>query len=351
MLDVSVKVSLGSFQLAIEQQFSDTGVTAIFGPSGCGKSTLLKTIAGVLNKAKGHVTWRGQIWLNDSKTLKPEHRRLALVFQKAHLFETQTVRQNLLYGFPKNRKAAISEQDVVTMLSLQDLLDRMPSQLSGGQQQRVALGRALLSQPELLLLDEPMNGLDNKAKRDIMRYLKQIQQRFNLPIIVVTHHVDEVVQLADNVALMEQGKVVSSGTLQEQVAELSGHSEGPLSVLDVSESLADANPAQAMSTWTLGEQSIVLPKVGEMSESQRRLLVWARDVSVATHFIDSTSLTNQVKAQVQGFENAEHSAEVIVLLEVAGQKLRALITKASAERLGLQPGQWVYASFKAAAMH
>lgn len=351
MLDVSVKVSLGSFQLTVEQQFSGAGVTAIFGPSGCGKSTLLKTIAGVISKAEGHITWREQPWLNDSKMRKPEYRRLALVFQKAHLFETQTVQQNLLYGLPKNRAAAISEQDVVAILSLQDLLNRMPSQLSGGQQQRVALGRALLSQPELLLLDEPMNGLDNKAKRNIMRYLKQIQQRFNLPIIVVTHHVDEVVHLADNLVLMEQGRIVSSGTLQEQIAELSGHSEGPLSVLNVSESLVNNNRTEGMSTWMLGDQTLTLPQVGETIESTRRLLVWARDVSIATHFIKSTSLTNQVKAQVQGFESAEHSAEVIVLLEVAGQKLRALITKASAERLDLQPGQWVYASFKAAAMH
>ena len=351
MLDVSVRVSLGSFQLNVEQQFSDTGVTAIFGSSGCGKSTLLKTIAGVISKAEGHIIWRDQTWLSDSTKRKPEYRRLALVFQKAHLFETQTVRKNLLYGFPKNRTAAISEQDVVAMLSLQDLLNRMPSQLSGGQQQRVALGRALLSQPELLLLDEPMNGLDNKAKRDIMRYLKQIQQRFNLPIIVVTHHVDEVVHLADNLVLMELGRVISSGILQEQIAELSGHSEGPLSVLNVSESLADNSPAQGMSTWMLGDQIITLPQFDEAIESTRRLLIWARDVSLATHFIESTSLTNQVKAQVQRFESAEHSAEVIVLLEVAGQKLRALITKASAERLGLQTGQWVYASFKAAAMH
>ncbi|MAL83355.1 MAG: molybdenum ABC transporter ATP-binding protein [Idiomarina sp.] len=366
MLTVNIEQQQGDFCLQLAHSFADDRVTAIFGPSGCGKSTLLRAIAGLTPGLKGSVRWRDAVWHSRKPRMKTEQRGLALVFQQAHLFATMSVESNLRYGMPKNvsdSELAIGFAEVVDMLSLRELLQRKPGQLSGGQQQRVAIGRALLSQPQLLLLDEPMNGLDATAKKQILTDLRRIQNRFRLPMLLVSHHVEEVVQLADDVVIMADGKLVSSGTLQTQVDSLAGHSEGPLSVLSVTppnQSAGRVNATDELLAWQLAEQQLWLPvnaavDVTGVSEAKTcaagRLLVWARDVSIATGYLPNTSLTNQVVARIIDFEPAKHVAETVVVLTVGDQILRALVTNASVKRLNLQLQQQVYASFKAAAMH
>jgi len=364
MLTVNIEQRQGDFCLQLTHSFADDRVTAIFGPSGCGKSTLLRAIAGLSPGMKGSVRWRDAVWHSRKPRMKTEKRGLALVFQQAHLFATMSVESNLRYGIPKNvndSELVIGFTEVVDMLSLQELLQRRPDQLSGGQQQRVAIGRALLSQPQLLLLDEPMNGLDTTAKKQILTDLKRIQNRFRLPMLLVSHHVEEVVQLADDVVIMADGKLISSGTLQTQVDSLAGHSEGPLSVLSVTppnKPSGRVNTTDELLAWQLADQQLWLPvnaavDVAAVTAKSRegRLLVWARDVSIATEYLLNTSLTNQIAARIIDFEPAKYAAETVVVLTVGDQMLRALVTNASVKRLNLQLQQQVYASFKAAAMH
>jgi len=353
MLHVDIELKQGDFTLQVTHQFAAHKVTAIFGPSGCGKSTLLRSIAGLEPGLRGTVCWQNNIWHAQERIVKTEQRGIALVFQQPHLFTTKTVEANLRYGMPRKnalKACAMQFEDIIELLSLQPFMQRKPAQLSGGQQQRVAIARALLSQPQLLLLDEPMNGLDQAAKSQIMADLKRIQQRFALPILLVSHHVDEVVQLADEVVIMREGKLLSTGTLQQQVGQLSLHDEGPLSVLSISP--GDNNQKDGLLAWKLGQQTLWLPTTGLPANSDsKRLLVWARDVSLATGPLKNTSLNNQVRAQIVGFERAQHDAEMVVELAVGEQQLRALVTKASIERLNLRAGYCVYAAFKAAALH
>lgn len=366
MLTVNIEKQQGDFCLQLAHSFADDRVTAVFGPSGCGKSTLLRAIAGLAPGLRGSVRWRNAVWHSNTSRVKTENRGLALVFQQAHLFTTMSVENNLRYGIPKNvndSELTIGFAEVVDMLSLTELLQRRPDQLSGGQQQRVAIGRALLSQPQLLLLDEPMNGLDATAKKQILTDLRRIQNRFRLPMLLVSHHVEEVVQLADDVVIMANGKLISSGTLQTQVDSLAGHCEGPLSVLSVTSpdnTADDVNATDELLSWQLADQKLWLPinaavnvaSVGkEKTRPEARLLVWARDVSIATEYLPNTSLTNQVTARIIDFESAKYVAETVVVLTVGDQTLRALITNASVKRLNLQRQQQVYASFKAVAMH
>ncbi|MDV6316344.1 molybdenum ABC transporter ATP-binding protein [Idiomarina sp. HP20-50] len=364
MLTVNIEQRQGDFCLQLAHSFADDRVTAIFGPSGCGKSTLLRAIAGLTQGLKGSVRWRDAVWHSRKCRLNPEKRGLALVFQQAHLFTTMSVENNLRYGMPKRvdeNELTIGFAEIVDMLSLQELLQRKPEQLSGGQQQRVAIGRALLSQPQLLLLDEPMNGLDAAAKKQILTDLRRIQTRFRLPMLLVSHHVEEVVQLADDVVIMAEGKMLSSGTLQTQIDSLAGHSEGPLSVLSVTppdKLTGRFNAADELLAWQLADQQLWLPvnaaidAAGATAKSRAgRLLVWARDVSIATEYLPNTSLTNQIAARIIDFEPAKHIAETVVVLTVGDEILRALVTNASVKRLNLQLQQQVYASFKAAAMH
>ncbi|MGM0481478.1 MAG: molybdenum ABC transporter ATP-binding protein [Pseudomonadota bacterium] len=350
MLHVDIKLQRGDFTLQIAQQFAEHKVTAIFGPSGCGKSTLLRCIAGLETGLQGTVRWQEKLWHADTEQVKTERRGIALVFQQPHLFPTKSVASNVRYGMPKHAVSPcqMKFEEIIEILSLQPFLQRKPGQLSGGQKQRVAIARALLSQPKLLLLDEPMNGLDQQAKSEIMMDLRRIQQRFKLPVLFVSHHVDEVVQLADNVLLMNDGKLISNGPLQQQIGELSLSDEGPLSVLMIAP-LKEASK-NSLSAWHIGQQTLWLPSDASIT-SERRLLVWARDVSLSTGRIENTSLTNQVRVKILGFENAKHSAEQVVVLAIGEQELRALVTKASIERLNLKAGCNVYAAFKAAALH
>lgn len=353
MLHVDIELQRGDFRLQIAHQFAAHKVTAIFGPSGCGKSTLLRSIAGLEPGLRGTVRWHDNVWHAQKRIVKTEQRDIALVFQQPHLFTTKTVEGNLRYGMPQAnplKPGAMPFDDIIELLSLQPFLQRKPAQLSGGQQQRVAIARALLSQPQLLLLDEPMNGLDQAAKAQIMADLKRIQQRFGLPILLVSHHVDEVVQLAEEVLVMRDGRLVSTGTLQQQVGQLSLHDEGPLSVLTLSP--ADEPQKDGLLAWQLGRQTLWLPGTSTSANTNsKRLLVWARDVSLATEPLQNTSLSNQVPARIVRFERAQHDAEMVVVVAVGEQQLRALVTKASIERLNLKAESCVYAAFKAAALH
>lgn len=350
MLKVDVSLQRAGFQLQVKHAFSGTGVTAVFGPSGSGKSTLLRVIAGLETQVSGSVQWHTTDWLQGRKQLRAEHRKVAMVFQQPHLFSKKSVMENILYGMPKRSEGVfIHPDEVIKVLGISPLLQRYPSALSGGQQQRVALARALLSQPRLLLLDEPMTGLDYAAKQQILADLKKVQQRFQLPMIFVSHQLDEVVQLADDVVVINQGQVESAGPLQQQVPQLAGHSDGPLSVLELEP--VEQVPQQGLQCWRIDGQSLWLPQALEETSAKQRLLVWARDVSLALQPLTASSLSNQLAANVVAVEAACHAAEVIVTLSLGDQQLRALITRASCQRLALAPGVKVMAAFKAAAVH
>ena len=221
LLEINVKKQVGPFVLDVAIEAS-AGVTGIIGPSGAGKSMLLSTIAGLANPDRGSVYLDGQP-LYDSETnlnLSPEHRELGMVFQDARLFPHMTVRSNLTFSRRDNRPALSTLEEIVDLLDIEDLLTRRPHHLSGGEKQRVAIGRALLSAPAALLMDEPLASLDLARRREIMPFLERLRHRFDLPILYVSHNLDETLRLADSVIVLDQGKVLARGGVEETLSRI-----------------------------------------------------------------------------------------------------------------------------------
>ena len=209
MLQVSIQKQLEAFALQVSFVLASHGITVLWGASGSGKTTLLQCLAGLLRPDAGRIACREAVWFDAERgvCLAPERRRLGYVFQDVRLFPHLSVRSNMLFGRRFRGPSGVSFEDVVGLLSLGRLLHRTPSDLSGGEKQRVAVGRALLACPELLLMDEPLTGLDRGKREEIMAYVKAIPERFGVPILYVTHSDAERRFLADRVLNLEDGKL------------------------------------------------------------------------------------------------------------------------------------------------
>ena len=208
MLQVSIQKQLEAFALQVSFVLASHGITVLWGASGSGKTTLLQCLAGLLRPAAGRIACREAVWVDAEQgvCLAPERRRIGYVFQDVRLFPHLSVRSNMLFGRRFRGPSGVSFEDVVALLGLGRLLHRTPSDLSGGEKQRVAVGRALLACPELLLMDEPLTGLDRGKREEIMAYIKAIPERFDVPILYVTHSDAELRFLADRVLNLEDGK-------------------------------------------------------------------------------------------------------------------------------------------------
>ena len=209
MLQVSIQKQLEAFALQVSFVLASHGITVLWGASGSGKTTLLQCLAGLLRPDAGRIACREAVWFDAERgvCLAPERRRIGYVFQDVRLFPHLSVRSNMLFGRRFRGPSGVSFEDVVALLGLGRLLHRTPSDLSGGEKQRVAVGRALLACPELLLMDEPLTGLDRGKREEIMAYIKAIPERFDVPILYVTHSDAELRFLADRVLNLEDGKL------------------------------------------------------------------------------------------------------------------------------------------------
>lgn len=344
----SFQLPRSDFLLQVEEQFSASGITALFGPSGCGKSSLLRAIAGLEPQARGYFRLGEDYWQNDieSVNLKPQQRPLGLVFQQAHLFPHLSVLGNLKYGLKRRRRgiesSKISLDDVVHWLDLGALLNRRTQALSGGEQQRVAMGRALLSQPRLLLLDEPLSGVDIARRMHIMPFLERLHRELDIPMILVTHQLEEVARLADWVLQMDRGQVQARGPVFSMLQRLSGQSSEPYSLLPGRVSVWDHDDQLTGVETPVG--LAWLPGAQAEMGAQLRILVQARQVSLALEMNPNLSILNQWLARVAEIKPQQH--DQLVRLDAAGQTLWALVSHRAARQLNLQPGQAVVAMVK-----
>jgi molybdate transport system ATP-binding protein len=221
MLDVSIRKKQGEFILDICFLTPKNGVTALFGNSGAGKTSVINMIAGLVRPDEGHIASNGRVLFDSEKRIdiSPEKRRIGYIFQDGRLFPHLSVRSNLVYGMkliPRSKRFVQFDQ-VVDLLGMESLLDRRPAKLSGGEKQRVAIGRALLASPSLLLMDEPLASLDSSRKAEVLPFIGGICRKFKLPILYVSHSPDEVISLADNLVLMDSGRVIASGNIKELI--------------------------------------------------------------------------------------------------------------------------------------
>jgi len=329
-LAVSIKGRNGRFP--VEADFAvDWGVTALFGHSGAGKTTLLKMIAGTLRPESGRIAV-GDFTLFDAEkgvNLPPEKRRIGYVFQEARLFPHMSVKRNLTYArWAGHRQATRSFDEVVALLGIDDLLDRRPSTLSGGERQRVAIGRALLSDPALLLLDEPLSSLDHARRQEILPFIERLRDESHVPIVYVSHEIDEVASgAAADVFPLIDAEGEGGGVLLE----------GMVSSYDERYKLAEID---------LGGASFQLSDAGLEQNMRVRLRVRARDVSIARKVPEAISIRNVLPVTVTAV-TADDGPNAYVSLDFQGRRLGARLTRRSVDELALQTGDHVVALVKA----
>jgi molybdate transport system ATP-binding protein len=349
---VAFRGRLGRFDLDVAFAVPATGVTVVFGPSGCGKTSVLRCIAGLQKFPRGFCAIADDVWQDGHKFLPTHKRPIGYVFQEASLFAHLSVERNLRYGAPRTTRIGFDE--VTDLLSLNGLLDRSPNQLSGGERQRVAIGRALLSQPRLLLMDEPLSALDRRTKDEILPFLEVLQHRVALPIIYVTHDMNEVERLADHLVLMDAGRVIAAGPLADLQCDLSlppAKERDAAVSLDAAVSGYDA--AYGLARLTVDGAAFVVPSGPIQVGERRRLRVFALDVSLALDRPTRTTISNVVPARIVTATLLDRH-EMIVVVGIGpdgnGAKLLSRITRRSWEALELGPGVSLYAQVKGVAL-
>lgn len=353
MLEIKVKKRLGSLALEADLVIPEQGVTAIFGLSGAGKSSLINLVGGLSTPDQGVIRLNQRILVDTQQkiNLPPEKRHIGYVFQDARLFPHYSVKKNLLYGC---KKFVQSEFDnLIRLLGIEHLLQRYPNTLSGGEKQRVAIGRALLTSPEILLMDEPLSALDLPRKRELMDYLKKLTAQLKIPVLYVSHSIEELLQLAERVVLIEQGKIVAYDSL-EQVWQSSAfqpwreQEQEQYSVfsLPVTTYRQDYN----MTALQLGTQQLwISGQVIKNQQEKVRISIKSSDVSLTLIRPEQSSIRNLLVGRVQQIIVKSDRVEVALLLD-GGFQLYSTISRWSLDQLGLSIGQHLFAQVKTIAV-
>jgi molybdate transport system ATP-binding protein len=342
---------LGALALDASFTLPSRGITALLGPSGAGKSTILRCIAGLHRPETGLLRVGDEVWQDRHRFLPPHRRPVGFVFQHGNLFSHLSVAGNLRFGLRRAVGETLGFDEIVATLNLETLLPRSSQTLSGGERQRVALGRALLSQPRLLLLDEPLSGLDQVRKREILPYLAALRTRLAIPMIYVSHQLDEIVQLADHLCLVEAGRVVASGPIATVMNRLDlsfARSPDASSLLEATMTGYDAE--YGLSSLDFGSGTLTIPgRAGELG-SRRRIRVIATDVALSRDRPTRTTILNILAGEVVTMELAG-PYQLNVLLRLDGsQCLMARVTRKSWNDLDIRPGDKAFAMIKAASL-
>ena len=368
-LAIDVRLVRDEFSLQVNTRVDLDGITAVFGPSGAGKTTLLRIVAGLETRAEGRVAVGDEIWQDtDRGVMVPAHaRHLGFVFQDGRLFPHLTVEGNLRFAAERARRryrgragdasgagaggqhaAGPDMSAVVGALDLKGLLERSTDTLSGGEQQRVAMGRALLADPRIMLLDEPLSALDLRRKAEIIPYIERLAGDFGVPVLYVTHNVDEVARLASSVVLLAGGRLAAMGGVAEVLEQVEYWPlTGRLEAGSVLEAIAGDTRGGITSLDVEGE-TLRIPAIGVAPGTPVRLRVAAREVAVACERPERLSIRNVLPAHVLSIEFTE-TPYAELLLDVHGQHLRSRVTREAVEDLGLHEGQPVFALVKSVA--
>ena len=351
-LSIDVKVSFGNFGLEVAHQLAAEGITVLFGPNGSGKSTLLRTIAGLERGARGRIHYGETVWQDDGDRLfVPAHKRgVGYVFQDARLFPHLTVAGNLAYAEKRSGGCpnGLELETVVKTLDLQSLMARRVTGLSGGERQRVAIARTLMTRPRLLLMDEPLSALDIRRKAEILPYIEQLPGLFDVPIIYVTHALDEVARLADRMVVLSLGRKVAEGSVNDVLERIdlgpaTGRFEAGV-VLNVR--VAGHDREYQLTRLDHHGQTITVPYADVPEGGMVRVRIRARDVALAIEKPEGLSIRNILKGTVSDIVEEPATAYAETLVDIGNARLRARITRKSAFDLGLSRGKPVFVLIK-----
>jgi len=350
-ISVRIRHDLGGFKLDADFAIDKPGITALFGPSGSGKTSIVNAIAGLLRPQDGSIVIGGETVLDTRSGIfvPPQLRRVGYVFQDARLFPHMSVESNLRFGW---RRAPVPAEEsefarVVAMLSLEALLARRPTKLSGGEKNRVALGRALLSSPRILLLDEPLAALDAARKAEILPYLERLRDEAKLPMLYVSHSLDEVAQLADSVIIVKDGKTVAQGPVFDMLADLdiSALTGTPSFGAVIDTRVSAHREAEGLSVLSFDGGALIVPLLRRQVGQRLRVRIRAEDVMLAAEEPRTISANNVLLSTVANLRETG-STHADVQLRCGNARFVARITRASAHRLGLKPGMPMFAVMK-----
>lgn len=349
-LRVNVSACRGDFALNMDISIQASGVTAIFGKSGAGKSSLLRVIAGLDRLSDTCVQFGNEIWQNANDAWVPAHKRqVGYVFQTPSLFEHMDVAGNLEYARKRAQVDGLSFEDL-SRLGIDELLDRDVSSLSGGEKQRVTIARALISSPKILLMDEPVSALDARSKEEVLSLIQGVNKNTGIPIIYVSHSLDEVARLSDQILLISDGQCVEQGATMDMML----HPEIVLDKTTAPETIIDADVVEldrgyGLCRLTFAGGDLWIANEHLVLGDKARARIMSRDLSLTLEHQENTSIQNIVAAQIAQIREPV-GAQVVIELDAGGCRLLAQLTRRSCDKLGLTVGKKVYAQIKSLAL-
>ena len=349
-IEVALRRRLGALELAVDFS-ADAPVVGLFGRSGSGKSSVVNAIAGLLRPDSGRIVIDGEV-LFDSRAgidLPVERRRIGYVFQEGLLFPHFSVRKNLLYGAPRGAGGFRLDAGVA-LLGIETLLERSPAALSGGEKQRVAIGRALLSQPRLLLMDEPLAALDNPRRQEVLRHIEALRNELNQPVVYVSHSVAEITRLADHVVLLNEGRVLAHGGVHEifNRADLRPHTGRYEGGALIEAEVVAHDAAFFLTRFRFSGGELVAPGLDAPVGSRVRIRIRSRDVSLAIERPAGISIRNILKGAVSSVSDSG-GAIVEANVRLGDADVPARISRQAMQELGIVPGRRVFVLVKAIA--
>lgn len=354
MLKVAVKKQRGAFTLDARFESPTPGVVALFGRSGSGKTTLVNVIAGLLQPGTGHIALEDTVLLDTARhiSVPAERRHIGYVFQDARLFPHLNVMANLKYAQTRaSRPTLIGLERVIDLLALSPLMNRRTHKLSGGERQRVAIGRALLSQPSLLLLDEPLASLDSARREEVLPYLEILRDQLALPMVYVSHDFDEVLRLATYLVLMEGGETIAQGSIGEMSlnpalrAIIGADAVGAV----VDGTVLGDDAASGLTRLRVGSGELNVKLAGHARGARLRVQLLARDIIVATQPAQSLSVRNSLAGIIAAVAADEEDSDLIAI-DIGNATIMARVTRAATQELGLKVGLPVWALIKAVSL-
>ncbi|MCW8830602.1 MAG: molybdenum ABC transporter ATP-binding protein [Gammaproteobacteria bacterium] len=349
----SIELQREDFLVQAEFDIPARGVLGIFGRSGSGKTTLLRCLAGLEKQARGKIEFNGQSWLSETKSLSSQERNIGYIFQEGRLFPHLNVQQNLDYGTKRSNSNStpLDRKKLFELLNIGHLLNRQPQQLSGGEKQRIALARALLKNPQIMLLDEPLASLDDKHKKEILPFLSCLHRELSIPMLYVSHSMEEASLLCDHIIVMEQGRVQFDGRLHEALVS----TESPLAKADDAAAVLDGlvtkqeKEFQLSTVQTANGNNIIVPGKAEVGQ-QVRVRIQASNISLCKTAISDSSILNIIEGTISAVVD-QSSSHVLLQINSKNDLLLARITQKSFQQLELGVGQSIYMQIKAVAIH